>query len=194
LRRFELFFNPDHLSEIWIGNTIHYLLNAIACTTGMRKGEIQALRWSAIDDTSIHVAASWDRKYGDVQPKHNSVRYVPLRPAIHDLLNDLRKAENDAEYVFQNSSGTKPIDHKLIDKYLYRALSSIGINAEERLSRNITFHSWRHAFDTYTRPHVSDADLRKVIGHRTPAMTDHYDHATPEMLERIMEAVRFFPE
>jgi hypothetical protein len=55
-----------------------------------------------------------------------------------------------------NTNGTKPIDHKLIDKYLYRAFGCIGISDVERRDRNVTFHSWRHAFDTYTRPNVKD--------------------------------------
>ena len=95
----ELFLSRN-LEKNWSGNTTHYLINAIACTTGMRKGEIQALKWNAINDTYIDVVASWDRKYGDVRPKHNSKRHVPLLPTIHDLLISIKQTDSNDEYVF----------------------------------------------------------------------------------------------
>ena len=190
-------FTWKNFDFVWGGDLNHYLINALGSTTGMRMGEIQALRWEDIYDGHIHVNGSWDRKYGIVPPKAKSKRWVPLITPIEQALQRLKSQSlpaphnSDNTFIFSNSLGTKPVDHKLIAKRLYAALSQIGIDERERRKRNITFHSWRHAFNTNLLGKVSEADLRRVIGHRTTAMTDHYDHLTKQSVERLKEVILF---
>jgi integrase len=54
--------------------------------------------------------------------------------------------------------------------------------------RNITFHSLRHFANAQLRGAVPDETLRKLTGHATGAMTDHYDHTTEGDLEVLAEA------
>jgi integrase len=42
--------------------------------------------------------------------------------------------------------------------------------------RNVTFHSWRHFFNSYFRTKIPDAKLQQMTGHKTQEMTDHYTH------------------
>ena len=58
----------------------------------------------------------------------------------------------------------------------YKALENIGISSEARKERNITFHSWRHFYNSLMRGKIHDAKLRQLTGHKTLAMTDHYTH------------------
>jgi hypothetical protein len=83
-------FNPDHLEK-----NLDRQYDALFAERHRVYDRNEERRDSGTDDgvrlmiPSIHVAASWDRKYGDVRPKHNSkFAHVPLRPPIHDLLND----------------------------------------------------------------------------------------------------------
>jgi len=42
-------------------------------------------------------------------------------------------------------------------------------------SRGLTFHAWRHFFNTMMRAGgVPDAKVKAVTGHKTSAMMDHY--------------------
>ncbi|OQY39991.1 MAG: hypothetical protein B6226_00760 [Candidatus Cloacimonetes bacterium 4572_65] len=57
------------------------------------------------------------------------------------------------------------------------ALVKIGITEDERKSRGLTFHSYRHLANTRLRESgVSDAVIREIIGHKSEAMTENYSH------------------
>jgi integrase len=64
----------------------------------------------------------------------------------------------------------------LILKALYGAFKKIGISLEERKERNITFHSWRHFYNSLMRGKIHDSKLRRLTGHKTLEMTEHYTH------------------
>ena len=183
-----LLFQPDSLVTVWNNDLFHYCFNLLACTTGMRMGEIQALRLEDFHKDYLTISHSWDRKYGLKNPKSNSFRAVPIPQFVSALLKELISGNGVSEsddFIFHGESKNTAIDHKVIPKYLYRALTKIGIIEEERKARNITFHSWRHFFNTYMRGKVPDSILQKVTGHRTLRMTEHYDHQQLEDLEDI---------
>ena len=87
------------------------------------------------------------------------------------------KGETSAGYLFSTDGGHTPIYYRAITDNLYRALKSIGINEKDRQERNITFHSWRHFFNSLLRSKgVTDSKLQRLTGHKTLEMTDHYTH------------------
>lgn len=179
-------FNNSALESVWKGNIFHQTLNALAFTTAMRMGEIQALRWCDLKEEYIEINHSWDRKYGLTQPKAKSNRIVPLLNFLSPLLYELKLnfAESDS-FIFHGNSLQKPIDHKAISKHFYNALKNIGIDEDHRKSRRLTFHSWRHTFHAILRGSINDVDLRRITGHKTETMTDHYDHNSLESIQRI---------
>jgi integrase len=56
-------FGPNVVVEYWTTST-YSLANRTAATTGMRMGEIHALRWCDIGKDRITVHHSWDRRFG----------------------------------------------------------------------------------------------------------------------------------
>lgn len=181
-------FSEQALSEVWRSQRFHQALNALAFTTGMRMGEIQALQWGQVQDDHIVIQHSWDRKFGLKSPKANSHRVVPLAQTVSQWLTPLRPsgaAGGDDAFVFHGAVLVRPIDHKAIAKWFHRALVAIGINEEEQRERNLTFHSWRHTFHAIMRGTMSDTDLRRLSGHRTERMTEHYDHVTMDLVRRV---------
>jgi len=63
----------------------------------------------------------------------------------------------------------------MLTEELYHALDKIKINTAERKKRNITFHSWRHFFNTLLRSKgIPDSITQKLTGHKTLEMTDRY--------------------
>ena len=181
-------FDDNALDSVWQSRRFHQALNALAFTTGMRMGEIQALRWGQVQEDHVVIQNSWDRKYGLKSPKANSYRVVPLTQTVSQWLASIRPVElpvTDDTFVFRGEEATRPIDHKAIVKWFYRALDAIGIDETERQERNLTFHSWRHTFHAIMRGTMSDTDLRRITGHRTERMTDHYDHVTLDLVRKV---------
>ena len=188
LSEFRLLFDPEKVQDVWDGSLFHYALNMLASVTGLRMGEIQAIRWQCVHENYIQIDRSWDRKYGLKEPTAQSHRFASIPPVIHDCLSLLRRLEPLAEddvIVFHGDNLHQPIDHKVVEKRLYRAFSRIGITEEQRRSRNLTFHSWRHFLNSNLRSLVADPDLQKLTGHRTLAMTNHYDHVTAQAIARV---------
>lgn len=188
LLEFHSLFNPQKFEHVWNRSLFHYTLNILTSVTGLRLGEIQAIRWCCINKNFIEIDRSWDRKYGLKEPKAKSSRSVSIPSVIFDclcMLQDLDRFSDPNIFVFHGDDLFRPIDHKVISKRLYNALECIGISDCERRSRNLTFHSWRHFLNTNLRTLVADADLQKITGHRTIAMTEHYDHETEQSLARV---------
>ncbi|GHV84225.1 hypothetical protein AGMMS50212_15650 [Spirochaetia bacterium] len=59
-----------------------------------------------------------------------------------------------------------------------------------RRERNISFHSFRHFFNSTIRGTVSDDILRLQTGHITPEMTDLYDHMTDDRGDQLRKAIQ----
>ena len=59
----------------------------------------------------------------------------------------------------------------------FSALEKIGIGEAEHKRRNLTFHSWRHFFNTTLRmANVADSKVMAVTGHSSMQMTNLYTH------------------
>ena len=163
--------------SLWNDNYFIYTMNLLAASTGMRLGEIQALRIENIHDEYIHVCYSYEGGgYGLKGTKTGKVRDVPVPGKVSEMLTKLKKY-NQEGYIFSYTNGVTPISNHTVTGCLYKALEKIGINSDERKERNITFHSWRHFFNTTLRSNgVSDSKVQSLTGHSTLEMTEHYTH------------------
>ena len=165
----------------------------LAMITGMRLGEIQALRRCDIGDDMIYVRRSWSSNDGLKCPKNGKERKVPLPPEVRNKLMNL-VAKNPHKNMFAVSDGfvfwgTKPdkplVSNQITDGFK-NALHSIGITEKMREERNIVFHSWRHFYATTIAHDVDEKHAQMVLGHETPAMTKHYaDHQRAKDLEEM---------
>jgi len=156
-------------------NPVCYAANLLSACTGMRLGEIQALQVEEVHSDYVHVHRSLDRKYGLKDTKTHDVRDIPI-PSIVSLCLEQLKSINPEGFVFSTNQGKSPVYHKTVTGALYKALEKIGIGEEERQKRNITFHSWRHFFNSTMRSRVPDSKLKLLTGHRSQEMTERYTH------------------
>lgn len=180
-------FQGKALSEVWRNHFLHYMINRTASLSGMRLGEIQALRREALQKDYIVVSRSWDRKYGEKETKTGITRHVPVPADLIRALGELADRQSSGPYLFSSSDGKTPIHHRIIYQHFYAALVKIGIDPEERKKRNITFHSWRHYFNSLLRLQgVPDHITQLIIGHSNDRMTNHYTHLHPQELSQAM--------
>lgn len=167
--------------ELW-SNPVYYAANLLAAVTGMRQGEVLALRRDHLYPDHIYVEFSWDRKFGLGPPKTKEVRHVPIPVQVYDVLVAL----DSYPYVLSMSGGEYPATGSHVTDALYAVLKQIGV---DRKDRNISFHSWRHFANTYLRAAgVPDSQVQHVTGHRTLKMTDHYTHFGVEHFEGAIAA------
>jgi integrase len=171
------------------------LASLLAAVTGLRAGEIKALRVQDIGRDCLYVRHSYSRIEGMKTTKNNEPRTVelPFPGLIRDLLNLAARnphgADMDAFIFWAALKADKPIEERLLLDDLRDALVETGMSRET--AKAYTFHAWRHFFTAYMRPRIDEKLLQKQTGHKTLLMLDHYsDHVLDGDRERIRQAQR----
>lgn len=138
----------------------------------------------------LFIRHSYSALDGLKTPKNGDDRQVPLLPEIKQKLIDLA-AKNpwDDGFIFYSDKSGQPMDHKLLNNGLCDVLVKIGISKEERMSRNIVFHSWRHRYAAKMADLVDARSLGLATGHKTQAMLEHYAaHANENHFKAVQGA------
>lgn len=162
--------------------------NLVAATTGLRLGEIRGLQAVDLQPGYLRVRHNWQDEEGLKQPKWGSSRDVPLPSRTEAALRGLVAGNpwgND--FIFYGSSREAPPSRKTLTASFAEGLRRIGIEEEERKRRGLTFHSWRHWFNSMLRGKVPDHALRALTGHRGPAMTERYTEVTAEQRAAVAQ-------
>ena len=158
----------------WLQDILVFALN-----TGMRRGEILGLEWQAVDlNRQVLVV---------MKSKNGEKRTVPLNSCLVGLLRHKTATSAKDSFVFTTSCGTR-IDARNLTRAFYLALEKAEIT-------NFRFHDLRHTFAT--RLAQAGVDLYKVqrlLGHKSPTMTQRYAHHSPESLrEGVLILERHHP-
>lgn len=156
----------------------HQPLWATAMYSGLRRGELQALRWPAVDLDAgiIEVQASWDAIEGPVAPKSDSGRRrVPIASALRSILvaHRLRQPGDATGFVFASATG-RTFDPSNVRRTARRSWERAGLNA-------VGFHQCRHTFASLMiDAGVNAKALSTYLGHSSIAITfDRYGHLMP---------------
>jgi integrase len=158
-----------------------------AAFTGLRRGELLALRWRDVDfgGSVIRVRASYAA--GAVTtPKSGKVRSVPLAPDVAAALARLGSREHfvgDDDLVFVGATGSFSDGSALRRRY-DAALKRAGL-------RRLRFHDLRHTFGTRM---IGKADIRRVqewMGHADIQTTMRYLHYAPRSEDAALVAEAF---
>jgi integrase len=148
-----------------------------AAFTGLRRGELLALRWRDIDfpGSVIRVRASF-AEGALTTPKSGHVRSVPMASQVARALDQLSRRDSltaDDDLVFGGELGTY-LDGSALRRRYDRALARAGL-------RHLRFHDLRHTFGTRM---IAKADIRRVqewMGHADIQTTMKYLHYAPRV-------------
>lgn len=158
-----------------------------AAFTGLRMGELLALRWRDVDFSGsvIRVRSSWAG--GQLTtPKSGKVRSVPMAPDVASALAKLSAREHwtgDDDLVFASQTGQYLSDSALRIRYK-TALRRANL-------RTLRFHDLRHTFGTRM---IAKADVRRVqewMGHSDIQTTMKYLHYAPHADDARLVAAAF---
>lgn len=180
------------------GSAQDSVLIRVAAYTGLRMGELRALRWEDVDfgKSLIHVRKSYTSRVED-DPKSNKVRSVPLIDQASIALGELGNREQFAEpddLVFPSTTGSYS-DEGTMRRAFYAALKAAGISRLTRSGKPIVFHDLRHTFGTLAVQAFPLSDVRAYMGHADISTTMIYVHHVPrhdaaEKLSRVVAAER----
>lgn len=148
----------------------------IALTTGMRIGEICALRFSDIDFSQnvIHVNKTMGRIYDSELEKtkiivntpktRNSRRDIPMTPSLKKILKAYAAVSGADYYVI--SCRDKCIEPRVLRENVARLIKRSGV------SPVLKFHAFRHTFaTTMIENHVDPKTVSAILGHANVAIT-----------------------
>ena len=131
----------------------------VALHTGMRKGEILALRWPDVDFSrrilTIH------------KSKTGLKRGIPLSDTLTDVLRDLKKGRK----LVDISGRVFPIAERSLQQGYKKALGKAGI-------KDIRPHDFRRTFASRLRNKgVIPTDIKVLMGQSVPDVLEvHYTH------------------
>lgn len=172
-------------------------LLTLVITTGMRRGEILALRWADINfaERSVQVKRTVDYipKHGfvETEPKTNKGRRKIMLAVFvvevlinHQLQQEEQRAKVgaawiDKDLVFTNTWGDYFSPNTLL-KVFGRVLAEAGLP-------HIRFHDLRHSAATLLLGmRVHPKIVQEILGHSQITMTlDTYSHALPSMQDEV---------
>lgn len=158
-------------------------LITVAAFTGLRMGELSALRWRDVDFASQTVFVRRNFTHGEERaPKSGKVRSVPLIDQAARALDELSRrgvlTERD-DLVFPATAGDH-LDPKAAREAFYDALEAAGLGQLREGQDPIVFHDLRHTFGTLGARVWPLHDLQGYMGHSDIQTTMIYVHHVPK--------------
>lgn len=180
--------------------------------TGMRKGEVMALKWENVDfqERKIYIKNSLCRieeqqldekgrrcvKYEILEPKtKKSIRMIPMLDEVYNalMMQKSRQNEDKKKYkglyteqglVFASESGNYLPQRPFMDKY-HTFLKKYNIT-------DIRFHDLRHTFASMLiESDVSMKVVQELLGHSTITTSmDIYTHVSDKKKEQALESLQ----
>lgn len=145
-----------------------------ATFTGLRRGELVALRWRDVDfgRQVLRVEHSYDYEAGLVTPKGHKVRSVPMSSEVAQALARLEQRRlftNPTDFVFAGEAGGA-LDGSALRRRYDKAVKAAGV-------KRLTFHELRHTFGTVAgNAALSPRELQAWLGHADLKTTERYWH------------------
>jgi integrase len=187
----------DHI-DVFDSTEVHALVRATgveqdrtlfftAAFTGLRVGELLALRWRDVDfeRRSVHVRESYTAG-STSPPKSGKVRTVPMWDEVAARLDELSRRHqftDDADLVFCGEAG-EHLDASALRKRYKAALAVAEL-------RSLRFHDLRHTFGTLAIKVCTILEVKEMMGHSDVQTTMVYLHYKPRGDEAERLAMAF---
>ena len=143
----------------------------VSAYTGVRQGELLALRWRDVDFSGHTLTISRAMSAGvESSTKSGHAREIPLYPPAFAALHRLSKRENftsDGDLVFCSATGD-PLDGSALRRRYHRAQAAAGL-------RPLRWHDLRHGYASLLVDYGADViSVRDAMGHASLTTTSRY--------------------
>jgi integrase len=159
-----------------VDNVEAQLVMALSFFAGLRKGEIQGLQWSDVDNKFIHVRRAFSRGVVGEPKSKRALRAVPIIQPVQIPLLLWKSKAGEGVWVFTNTEGNAWDMADFANKHINPALKEAGIEWKG-------LHAGRRGLGTELRAITGDSTAgRDVLGHSTTRTTEqHYEGRLPEV-------------
>lgn len=161
--------------------------------TGLRVGELCALRWCDLSDGSLSVRGTMQRiSDGESSrvvvgtPKTTTSNRVIPMPAFLTELAERFRGENDPQDFILSTASRPVVEPRLMQHKLKKYFTALDIDGA-------TFHTLRHSFATrcVDKYGFEIKTLSEILGHSTIEMTlNRYVHSSMELKRSNMDRLR----
>jgi integrase len=161
-------------------------LYRIAAYTGLRLGELLALRWEDVNLNLRRLVVHRALSAGIEGPtKGWQARFVPLSDGAADALSRLHERgefTSATDHVFCNRLG-RPLDGAVLRRRFKRTAAAAGL-------RVLRFHALRHGAGSLVARQADARWVQGFLGHSKITTTERYLHAKarPEDVDRLNRA------
>jgi integrase len=156
------------------GETVYGPMIVVAAYTGMRPGELYALRWSRIDFEAdeLHIRRQWQQKTGkEALPKHEKERTITLLPQARAALQKLASVRRtDHDLVFWIQSGAR--FHQRAAHYYWNPVrtafwTGLDEQRQDEIPPDFAFYELRHFYGTHLAMdwNLSPYEIADQMGH-----------------------------
>jgi integrase len=150
-----------------VENVAAQLVMALSFFAGLRKGEIQGLQWSDIDNDYIHVRRAFSRGVVGTPKSKRALRSVPIIQPVRGLLKLWRAKAGDGVWLFTNTEGGAMNLDLFATTTIKPALKKAGIEWK-------AFHAGRRGVGTELRGITGNSTAgRDLLGHATTQVPLH---------------------
>lgn len=170
----------------------YYIFFEIAFYTGMRKGEIHALRWCDIDENIINVSRSITQKLkGEdrITPPKNksSIRILQIPEPLKEVLSEHKKRCKQFDNFSENNlicGADKSLRDTTIQNRAKKFAQLAGI-------KTIRIHDFRHSHASLlANEGINIQEISRRLGHSNVEMTwNTYSHLYPREEERAISVL-----
>lgn len=176
-------------------NSLKSLGILICLNTGLRVGEVCALRWENIDFESkkIHIEKTIERIYSkeenktiviiDTPKSITSVRTIPINSKLYNILKQIRGKSKKTDFVLTGSS-----EHYVEPRnYQYHFKEILKRSKVKKYK----FHTLRHTFATNCIEAGMDIkSLSEILGHADVSITlNIYVHSSDKAKRKYLEKI-----
>jgi integrase len=152
--------------------------------TGLRIGELLALRWGNVDTKArlLRICETVYDGHFDRPKTKRSIRTIPIGGQAAEILSHLHPALPVPENLVFSMRGGLPLDRRnLLRKHVKPAAKKLGL-------QNVTWHLLRHSYATMLDAVGTPVGtMQSLLGHAAPEITrEIYLHAIPEEQRRAV--------
>jgi integrase len=163
----------------------------LSAYTGLRRGELVALRWKDIDWAGAKLTVSRALSLGvEGPPKSGSFRDVPMSDqalAALERLSHRRDFTSPDDLVLCNACG-RHLDATALGRRYNRARDAIGL-------RPLRWHDLRHTFGSLlVAASIDTVTVKAAMGHERITTTERYLPARPATLQAAAFTAAFAPQ
>ncbi len=169
-------YSPETVAEWQRINDQDAALFVVAAFTGLRVGELLALRWSDVDFAGARITVARAMSAGEEASTTKSRRFrvVPLADqaaAEVERISQRRDFTGRGDIVFCRADGG-PLDRTTVRKRFQRAQHEAGVRVRR-------FHDLRHTFGSLAIRNLDSVTVQAMMGHSRLTTTERYLHAKP---------------